>query len=86
MSGNITKHKIQNCTLYYKTAEGRCLCERCPYKRPYRDYCVKFNMKLNRINQRNGGFHHEPCAACYYYTIQQQDIRLLTSLDLKRRH
>lgn len=33
--------------------------------------------KIKKINQANGGFHHEPCQECLNYKLQQQDINYI---------
>ena len=41
--------------------------------------------KIKKINQANGGFHHEPCQECLNYKLQQQDINYIRSCYNRKR-
>lgn len=40
-------------------------CAKCGFKNPWQNYCRFFKTKLERINQCNGGFHHNRCKECF---------------------
>lgn len=70
--------KIESGTLYHTAfATGRKICNNCNYRSPFADTCKKFKCSIKRINQSNGGFHHEPCKECLEYKIQQIDINYI---------
>lgn len=68
------KLKIEKGTLYQHTFAGNDICGNCNYRYAFQDKCSKFNKKIQKVGQRNGGFHHLPCQECLSYKIQQQDI------------
>lgn len=39
-------------------------CSNCMYRDPWKNYCKFFHKKLDRIGQRNSGFHHNRCESC----------------------
>lgn len=69
------ERKIQNKTLYQHTLAGNDICNNCIYRRPWQNFCSKFNKKIQKIGQRNNGFHHLPCQECLNYQIQKCDIQ-----------
>jgi hypothetical protein len=77
--------KIEAGTLYYTTFNGKFVCNRCNYRGAWTDTCRKFNKKIKKINQANGGFHHEPCQECLNYKLQQQDINYIRSCYNRKR-
>ena len=52
-------------------------CANCRYRSPWNNFCRKFLTSIEKVNQRNGGFHHKPCEQCINYKITQQDIDYL---------
>lgn len=78
--------KIETGTLYHTAFRtGRKVCNNCNYRGAWSDTCKKFNKKIKRINQSNGGFHHEPCEECLNYKIQQQDINYIRACYERKR-
>ena len=67
--------KIESGHLYHTAFQtGNKVCDKCPFRNPWDNKCRKFNASIKKINQSNGGFHHEPCKECLEYKIQQSDI------------
>lgn len=75
--------KIESGVLYQHTFAGDNICGGCRYRFAWQDKCSKFNEAIQKIKQRNGGFHHLPCAECLVYKIQQCDINYLFKKNKK---
>lgn len=66
--------KIESGVLYQHTFAGNDICGNCKYRYAWQDKCSKFNKKIQKIGQKNKGFHHLPCSECLQYKIQDCDI------------
>ena len=74
MFNDFIQRKIQLGVLYQHTFKGNDICGNCIYRRPFQNFCRKFNKKIQKVGQSNGGFHHSPCENCLKYKIQKIDI------------
>lgn len=78
------ERKISTGTLYQHTLAGNDICGNCIYRRPWQNLCSKFNKPIQKIGQRNRGFHHLPCTECLNYKIQKCDIQYYVNVYKKR--
>ena len=79
--------KIESGHLYHTAFQTKNkVCDKCPYRNAWGNKCRKFNVSINRINQSNGGFHHEPCKECLEYKIQQSDIAYIRKCYERRKN
>lgn len=79
------KRKISNGILYQHTLADKNICGRCIYRKPWQNWCSKFNKKIEKVNQSGkyfdknmnicSAFHHLPCKECLSYKIQKCDIQ-----------
>ena len=78
------KRKKENGILYQHTLAGNDICGSCIYRKAWLNKCTKFNKKIQKIGQRNGGFHHLPCKECLSYKIQNIDLNYYINAYKKR--
>lgn len=69
-------------TFFYKSFAGNNVCDKCAYRLAWRDRCRRFNCSIEKVNQRNGGFHHIPCEKCLNYRVTKMDILHLQNLAI----
>jgi len=79
------QRKKESGTLYQATFIGNNICGNCDYRQPFKNNCLKFNNPIERIRQRNGGFHHLPCKECLEYFINSEDLIFIEKSYNKRK-
>ena len=79
------ERKLGSGVLYQKCFSDRKICGACSYRRAWQNTCAKFNKSIQKVGQRNGGFHHLPCVDCLEYTIQQSDLDYFTNCYKNRK-
>ena len=56
---------------------GNKVCDKCPFRGTWSNFCKRFLKPIKKVKQSNGGFHHEPCQQCIDYLLKEEDINFL---------
>ena len=72
----VNKRIKNNCMYHIGQQTGIKTCNNCPFKDTWKNRCRKFSVDIERVQQRNLGFHHIPCKECLESKLQQKDIEV----------
>ena len=56
-------------------------CANCEQRDPWKSYCKLFQKNIEKVNQRNGGFHHNRCENCINGEAKNESLSIEEQTD-----